>query len=136
LYVIFLLITFNQPLINTDKKMLTKTQLKTLFNDLDETASNRYEAELEKGDKYDGYADPIDFVHGLNIDATDTDAFNQVYKMLEDDYSEEQIEMIFATVLDNWKKKADLSDVRYNYFDRMEYNKNPTAYYGMSESDF
>ena len=50
--------------------MLTKPQIQTLFNDLTETASALYEAELEKGDKYDGYADPVDFVHELDRDAT------------------------------------------------------------------
>jgi hypothetical protein len=116
--------------------MLTKPQIQTLFNDLTETASALYEAELEKGDKYDGYADPIDFIHGLDRDATDTDTFAEMWTLLEDDYSQEQIGLIMDTVLEMWKLQADLDDVRGDYFDAMEYNQNPHAYYGVSKSDF
>jgi len=116
--------------------MLTKSQIQTLFDDLDATASSRYEAELEKGDKYDGYVDPIDFVHELEMDSTDTQAFHEAGGLLEDDYSEDQIWQIFICVLEMWKLQADLHDVRGDYFDAMEYNKNPHAYYGVSKSDF
>jgi hypothetical protein len=111
--------------------------IQKLHTALDRQAEQLYELDLEKSNKYDGYTRPDDFLDSLDeLELTDIDEFHEAYNELEEKMTDEEIESLFERIVKRWKKQAELSHVSDGYFDAMEYNKNPHAYYGVSKSDF